>query len=189
MAKRTIINRSGGLNAETRRWLIVLVILAGGLGGYGVKLWNASPDAPIVGAAYVVDGDTVSISGRHIRLVDIDAPELAQSCQDGQGKSWPCGRSSATALRGLVRGRELSCRPQTYDQYHRVLAVCSLPDGTDVNAWMVQQGLAVTSCFAKIYGVQETEARTAKRGLWTGDFTTPREWRRQHPRIDQAPKS
>jgi len=189
MAKRTIINRSGGLNAETRRWLIVLVILAGGLGGYGVKLWNAPPDAPIVGMAYIVDGDTVSISGRHIRLVDIDAPELAQSCQDGRGKSWPCGRSSAAALRGLVRGRELSCRPQAYDQYHRVLAVCSLPDGTNVNAWMVQQGLAVTSGFAKVYGVQETEARAAKRGLWTGDFTQPREWRRQHPRIDQAPRS
>jgi endonuclease YncB( thermonuclease family) len=37
--------------------------------------------------------------------------------------------------------------------------------------------------------VQETEARAAKRGLWTGDFTQPREWRRQHPRIDQAPRS
>lgn len=185
MAKRTIINRSGKLNAETRRWLVVLIILAGGLGTYGVKFWNAPPNAPIVGTAYVVDGDTISISGRHIRLVDIDAPELAQDCQDGQGKPWPCGRSSAAALRGLLRGRELSCRPQAYDQYHRVLAVCSLPGGTDINAWMVRQGLAVTSGFAKIYGAQEIEARAAKRGLWTGDFTPPREWRRQHPRIDQ----
>ena len=190
MAKRTIISRHGGLNPETRRWLIVLIVLAGGLGAYGFKLWNAPPDAPIVGTAYVVDGDTVSISGRHVRLVDIDAPELHQDCRDSRGKPWPCGRSSAAALGGLLRGRELSCRARAYDQYHRALGVCSLPDGTDVNAWMVQQGLAVTSGFAKIYGAQEAEARAARRGLWTGDFISPREWRRQHPRADQAaPKS
>ncbi len=188
MARRAIIsgNRSGGLNAETRRWLVALVLLAAGLSAYGLKLWSASPDGPIIGTAYVIDGDTVSISGRHIRLVDIDAPELDQSCQDSRGKPWPCGRAAAMALRGLLRGRELSCRAQAYDQYHRVLAVCSLPDGTDVNAWMVQQGLAVTSGFAKVYGAQETEARAAKRGLWTGDFTSPHEWRRQHPRAEQA---
>jgi endonuclease YncB( thermonuclease family) len=188
MARRTIINsnKSGGLNPETRRWLVALVLLAAGLSAYGLKLWTAPPDGPIVGTAYVIDGDTVSISGRHIRLVDIDAPELAQTCQDGRGKAWPCGRSAAMALRGLVRRHELSCRTQAYDQYHRVLAVCSLPVGTDVNAWMVQQGLAVTSGFSKIYGIQEAEARAARRGLWTGDFTSPREWRRQHPRDDQA---
>jgi endonuclease YncB( thermonuclease family) len=88
----------------------------------------------------------------------------------------------------LLRGLELSCRPQAYDQYHRVLAVCSLPDGTDANAWMMQQGLAVTSGRARVYGTEEAEARAAKRGLWTGDFMPPREWRRQHPRVD-APKS
>lgn len=166
---------------------MVLLVLVGALGAYSVEhIGRRLPDEPIIGSAYVIDGDTVSIAGRRIRLVDIDAPELDQDCQDRQGQSWPCGRASTQALKGLLRDRQLSCRPQAYDQYHRALSVCSLPDGTNVNAWMVQQGLAVTSGFAKVYGAQETDARGAKRGVWTGDFTAPRDWRRQHPRHDRT---
>ncbi len=181
MARRTTVGRRK-LSAETKRWLTALVILGGALGVYAAKRWNGPRDASIGGIAYVLDGDTISIAGRHIRLVDIDAPELHQNCEDARGASWPCGQAAARALRGYLRGREVSCRAQAYDQYHRALAVCALPDGTDVNAWIVQQGLAVTSGFAKVYGTQEREARTAKRGLWIGAFTEPREWRRQHPR-------
>ena len=184
MGRLTTTNQST-LNAETRRWLVILTILAGALGVYAMKQAGGSPDEPIVGHAYVIDGDTVGVGGRRIRLIDIDAPELDQDCKDAQGKAWPCGRVSAQALKRLLRSRELSCRPQAYDQYHRALSRCALPDGTDVNAWMVQQGLAVTSGFAKVYGAQEAEARIAGRGLWTGDFMLPQEWRRQHPRVDQ----
>lgn len=185
MGRRITISRSK-LDPETRRWVVILIVLAGALGVYGMKRVGQLPDEPIVGSAYVIDGDTIRVAGRRIRLVDIDAPELDQDCQDGHGKAWPCGRASAQALKGLLRGRDLSCRPQAYDQYHRVLGVCSLPDGTDVNAWMVQQGLAVTSGFAKVYGAQESAARAARHGLWAGDFMPPREWRRRHPRNDQA---
>jgi endonuclease YncB( thermonuclease family) len=185
MGRRTTIGGSK-LNAETRRWLMILIVLGGALAVYAMKHARGLPDEPIVGTAYVIDGDTISIAGRRIRLVDIDAPELDQECLDRHGEAWPCGRASARALKGLLRGLELSCRPQAYDQYHRVLAVCSLPDGTDANAWMMQQGLAVTSGRAKVYGTEEAEARAAKRGLWTGNFTPPHEWRRQHPRSDQA---
>jgi endonuclease YncB( thermonuclease family) len=60
------------------------------------------------------------------------------------------------------------------DRHQRVLAVCSLPDGTDLNAWMVRQGWAVASGFVKIYGDEEAEAEAQKRGMWTGKQHKPK---------------
>jgi endonuclease YncB( thermonuclease family) len=170
------------MGSETRRWGITVIVLIGSLGIYGVQRWMRPPDAPIVGSAFVVDGDTLSISGTRIRLIDIDAPELDQTCLDARGQDWLCGRQASAQLRSHVRGRDLTCQPKSKDQYGRVLATCSLPDGSDINAWMVQQGWAVTSGYAEVYRAQQADAKTAKRGLWAGSFIPPREWRHEHPR-------
>lgn len=106
----------------------MVVVLIGSLGIYGLERWLRKPDAPIIGAAYVVDGDTISISGVRIRLLDIDAPELDQTCTDAQGREWPCGRQASSQLRAFARGRDLNCLPQSRDKYGRTLAICSLPD-------------------------------------------------------------
>lgn len=172
------------LNADTRRWTVVVIVLIGSLGVYAAERLFKTPDAPIVGSAFVADGDTLTIAGTRIRLIDIDAPELEQMCLDAQGRDWPCGRQASAQLRSRVRGHDLRCQPKSIDKYGRTLATCTLPDGTDVNAWMVQQGLAVTSGFANVYGVQQDEAKSARRGLWSGSFTPPREWRHRHPRED-----
>ncbi len=164
----------------------MVVVLIGSLGVYGLERWLRKPDAPIIGAAYVVDGDTISVSGVRIRLLDIDAPELDQTCTDAQGREWPCGRQASSQLRALTRGRDLNCLPQSLDQYGRTLAICSLPDKTDVNAWMVQQGWAVSYDYANTYGPQQSEAKAAKRGIWSGTFTPPHDWRQQHPRSSDA---
>lgn len=176
------------LNADTRRWTIVVIVLIGSLCVYAAERWLKSPDAPIAGNAFVVDGDTLTIAGTRIRLIDIDAPELDQTCLDAQGRDWPCGRQASAQLRSRVRGHDLICRPKSIDKYGRKLATCALPDGTDINAWMVQQGLAVTSGFANVYGAQQDEAKSARRGVWSGSFTPPREWRHQHPRTDNSRK-
>lgn len=131
----------------------------------------------ITGSASVIDGDTVNIAGTHIRLEGIDAPEWEQTCGDAKGASWPCGRQASRELGGLIRGARLTCKPSDFDQYDRVLAVCALPDGSNVNAWMVRQGWAVAFSRARLYASAEAEARAAKRGLWQGDFTRPSEWR------------
>ena len=173
---------------DSKRWIVVVVVLIGSLGVFAVERLLRTPDAPIVGNAFVADGDTLTISGTRIRLVDIDAPELDQTCTDAQGREWPCGRQASGQLRERVRGRDITCKPQSRDKYGRSLSVCTLPDKSDINAWMVQQGWAVTSGFANIYGTQEADAKASKRGLWAGTFTPPREWRRQHPRSDDARK-
>lgn len=173
-----------GPNADTRRWTIGVIVLIGSLGVYAAERWLKTSDAPVTGSAFVADGDTLTIAGTRIRLIDIDAPELDQMCLDAQGRDWPCGRHASAQLRSRVRGHDLTCRPKSIDKYGRTLATCTLPDGADINAWMIQQGLAVTSGFANVYGAQQDEAKSARRGLWSGSFTPPREWRHQHPRSD-----
>ena len=166
----------------------MVIVLIGSLGVYVAERWMRTLDTPVVGNAFVADGDTLTISGTRIRLVNIDAPELDQTCLDAQGHDWPCGRQASAQLRSRVRGHDLKCLPKSIDKFGRTLATCSLPDGTDVNAWMVQQGWATTSGFANVYGAQQEEAKSAKRGLWAGSFTPPREWRQQHPRADNERK-
>lgn len=174
--------------SDTRRWTVMIIVLVGSLGVYVAERWMRTPDTPVSGNAFVADGDTLTISGTRIRLVDIDAPELDQTCLDAQGRDWPCGRQASAQLRSRVRGRDLKCQPRSLDKFGRTLATCALPDGTDLNAWMVQQGWAMTSGFANVYGAQQDEAKSAKRGLWAGSFTPPREWRQQHPRSDNDRK-
>ena len=63
------------------------------------------------------------------------------------------------------------------DRYRRVLAVCAMPDGSDLNGWLVQQGWALAYGYSSLYRSQEAEAHAAKRGIWAGSFIPPWEWR------------
>ena len=75
--------------------------------------------------------------------------------------------------------RPLTCATAGFDRYRRVLAVCALPDGSDVNAWMVQQGWAL-AYYSDAYRPQEAEAQAAKRGIGAGTFIPPWVWRHRH---------
>jgi endonuclease YncB( thermonuclease family) len=157
--------------------LIGIVLLACLLGVYAYMRWNAEPQAAIIGKAWVVDGDTIEISGTRIRLEGIDAPELDQICTKPDGKTWACGRAALGELRAHIHDQELTCNGRALDRYRRVLAVCALPDGSDINAWMVQQGWAVAYGFARVYESEQENAAQAKRGLWAGTFVPPSQWR------------
>ncbi len=164
--------------------LVCILVIIGGIGFFAYKDLTTPPRPAnsIAGRPFIIDGDTVVISGTHIRLDGIDAPESAQTCTDAAGKIWPCGQAATRALRGYIGGREIVCAAKALDRYHRQIAVCRLPDGSDINAWMVRQGFAVAYGFAKTYRAEEDEARSAKRGIWAGTFTEPAEWRKLNPR-------
>ena len=66
--------------------LIGIVLLACLLGFYAYMQWNAEPRAAIIGNAWVIDGDTIEISGTRIRLEGIDAPELDQPAPIRRGR-------------------------------------------------------------------------------------------------------
>lgn len=83
---------------------------------------SASRRAPIEvehvsGAARVVDGDTLVIGDTRVRLLGIDAPEMAQSCTaagGGGGGTYACGVAAKEALDAKIdpsrRGRSPPCR-------------------------------------------------------------------------------
>lgn len=136
----------------------------------------------IVGVASVIDGDTIEIRGQRIRLHGIDAPESGQTCIRRSGQSWPCGQQAALALADKVGRATISCEGQGTDRYQRVIAVCS--KGTeDLNRWMVAQGLAVAyRRFSHDYVDAEEGAHRAGRGMWSGTFEMPWDWRGGRPR-------
>jgi endonuclease YncB( thermonuclease family) len=166
------------------RWLICILLLVAALIISGIRYWTALPATAFTGTAWVIDGDSVVISKTRIRLEGIDAPESAQDCTDTDGKPWPCGARATRELRNYIRGQEIACEEKALDRYKRVLAICKLPDGSDINAWMVRQGWAVAYGFDKMYQAAQDEAELARRGIWSGTFTTPSEWRRANPRRD-----
>lgn len=171
------------------RSLLVLLIVALVAAAHAVKrpdlrqMRLPRPDAThatLVGQARVIDGDTIDVARTRIRLEGIDAPEMEQNCADPAGTRWPCGRAAARALRAYLAGRELTCATDGLDRYGRVLATCALPDGSDLNAWLVQQGWALAYGYGGAYNADEAEAQSAKRGIWSGNFLPPWEWRRRN---------
>ncbi len=137
---------------------------------------KVSPDNGnvFIGAAGVSDGDSLRFGDERVRLIGIDAPELAQTCTDSAGQSWACGRVARQRLVQLVAGGNLECRYSKRDRYDRALAVCRV-DEKDIGAILVSEGLAVSY---NDYPSEEAIARRQKLGMWAGEFITPRNWRR-----------
>ena len=133
----------------------------------------------IVGTSGVVDGDTIEIRGERIRLHGIDAPESGQRCQGGNGQQWRCGQQAALFLSDTLGRSTVTCEVTDVDQYDRAVAVCSTVKVPDVNALMVLEGWALAyRKYSMDYVDLEQQAATDKRGMWTGAFTKPWEWRR-----------
>ena len=133
--------------------------------------------APIVGVASVIDGDTIEIHGVRIRLHGVDAPESRQLCTRPTGERWRCGQQASLALSDQIGRSTVSCDPRDTDRYGRTVAVCS-SRGVDLNGWLVTQGWAVAyRRYSRDYVRAEDQARAARRGVWSGQFDMPWEWR------------
>jgi len=139
----------------------------------GVVALLAPPALTLTGRAAVVDGDTLRIGGTRIRLLGIDAVELDQTCRKG-GEEWPCGRSARAFVEDLLRGQDTSCASDGRDQYRRVLAHCRV-DGEDLGEAITRAGWAVAELE---YALPLAEARLQGRGVWSGEFDDPADWRR-----------
>jgi endonuclease YncB( thermonuclease family) len=128
----------------------------------------------LVGAFRAADGDSLVLGKQRLRLVGIDAPELSQTCTRA-GVSWDCGRQARIALAERVRDRTTRCDGSRQDKYQRLLVTCRNGDG-DINAAMVSSGMAVAF---GTYESEEAAAKAAQRGIWSGTFVMPSEWRRR----------
>lgn len=124
----------------------------------------------------VADGDTLTIlvSGHNqikVRLAEIDAPEKVQ----------PFGRRSKQSLSELCFDKEAVLHTTDTDRYGRTVAKVHCA-GVDANTEQIRVGLAWA--YRKYLHDQsllnlESEARTAKRGLWVdSDPLPPWEYRK-----------
>ena len=98
----------------------------------------SSPAAP----AIAVDGDSLEIGSRRIRLMGIDAPEYDQFCKKNNGELYPCGQLAADYLKTLIAEKNITCRIHKQDKYKRDLCTC-YAETTDLNAEMIRAGYAV----------------------------------------------
>jgi endonuclease YncB( thermonuclease family) len=131
----------------------------------------------IHGRASVIDGDTIDVHGRRIRLWGIDAPESAQTCKDSAGLSYRCGKEAAFALAEHLGSQPVSCSRKDVDQYGRIVAVCRL-GRQDVNGWLVERGYALAYPSNQTYLGREAVAKAGRVGIHAGTFVTPWEWRK-----------
>ncbi|RDJ10128.1 nuclease [Rhizobium phaseoli] len=134
----------------------------------------------LLGRASVVDGDTIEIGGRRIRLNGVDAPESWQVCQDGARKPYRCGKEAAFALDDfLSKSRPTRCQAHDTDRYGRAVADCARADGTSVNSWLVRQGWAIdwVRYSHGAFKADQIAAESAHAGIWRGTFELPCEAR------------
>jgi endonuclease YncB( thermonuclease family) len=133
------------------------------------------------GKARALDGDSLRVGRREVRLWGIDAPEYGQSC-DRAGRPWDCGQAARAALASRVDGRTLVCEVRDRDAYRRAVSVCRVDGARSVNEWMVREGWALDyrRYSRGAFADAERQARQAERGLWSGRFERPERYRQRH---------
>ncbi len=120
----------------------------------------------------VLDGDTLILAdGRRVRLLGIDAPEVAHHSQPGE----PLGEKASLLLKSRALGKPVQLRydMQYQDRYDRLLAHVYLDDGQNLNSLLLQEGLAYARFewpnmkYAEEYYAIEKKARHQKLGIWS----------------------
>lgn len=108
----------------------------------------------------VIDGDTIIVDGKTVRLLGIDTDE----------RNYPCYEEAKKRLEELILGKEvlLEKGEENRDQYDRLLRYVYL-NQTDINFKLIQEGLAVTRSVEGLkYGDQYLEAEKEARDSKTG---------------------
>ena len=176
-------------HAQTsRRWPGVFLAACFALGGalaLGISLpadllGSAPPGGSLTAEASevrVVDGGTLRLGERVVRLDGLEAPVRGEACADAAGRGFDCGAAAADRLARLVADRSLSCRLHGHDRLHRAVGTCEA-GGAELNAALVSGGWAVAS--SDDLSKAEDAARASGRGFWTGGAVPPRTWRDRH---------
>ncbi|WP_269715813.1 thermonuclease family protein [Caulobacter sp. NIBR2454] len=114
-------------------------------------------------APAVHDGDTLRCGAESVRLFGVDAPEVRR----GQTPAEPYAYEARDELVRLTRGR-VGCRFVERDRYGRFVGRCWSDASPDLNAAIIRSGFAKEyRRYSKgRYAGPESEARSARRGLW-----------------------
>lgn len=139
--------------------MLVTVLRPGALMGSAPRTpdWGALP-----AEVRVVDGETLRLGDRVLRLYGVEAPARGQAC----GAVTDCGGLAAAELARLVRDRAVECRIQGQDRFGRAFGICRA-GGVEVNGSLVTAGWASADATAMpSLAPLEQAARAAGRGMW-----------------------
>jgi len=150
--------------------VVLLLLVLPGAVAHGGTL-SVLGESRWVEVGRILDGDTfVTRGGEHVRLLGINAPEIAHESSPAQ----PFGYKATRALTRLIAGKSvhLEFDVQHKDDYGRTLAQIYLQDGTWVNGVMVRLGMAHVYTFtpnlrwAGQLIALEAPVRHARLGIW-----------------------
>ena len=129
---------------------------------------------------YVHDGDTVHLEdGRKLRLIGINAPELARDNRPEQAYAQQARAFLNKALADHDYRVGLRYGMTRHDRHQRTLTHLFTPDGDNIQALLLQQGLAQaiahppSVAFADCYARQEQVARCDGAGIWSDPQHAP----------------
>ncbi len=136
------------------------------------------------GNTFVLDGDSLKVGGKEVRLFGLDAPEYSQTCFDKKKQEYPCGQVSRDFLIGLAGGKKVNCIYAEKDKYNRFLSKCFVGK-VSINEEIIKNGMAVIYNFSESdekMDALEAEAKAKKIGVWRGTFQAPKDYRKANPR-------
>lgn len=122
----------------------------------------------------VIDGETLALRERVVRLAGIAAPMRGEGCQRADGQGFDCGGASAAVLMRLVDGRPVTCRITGRDAFGRGVGQCQA-NGLDLGRTLVTDGFAIATGGTMRHA--EATARQGDRGLWANRGGVPQDWR------------
>ena len=149
---------------------------------------KSSEISSVSGYAKIIDGDTIKINSKKIRLHGIDAPEKEQTCKKPYliigifsfTKSYSCGQVSTDKLIKKINNQIIKCKIKNVDRYNRLIGEC-YKRNENLNAWLVSNGYAVAyRKYSKKYIPDEKNAKNNNRGIWQGKFEMPWNFRRKN---------
>eukprot|EP00752_Nemacystus_decipiens_P016141 g14434.t1 len=129
--------------------------------------------------ARVIDGDTLVLPvpdgdepTTHVRLWGVDTPEMNRQHPDRPPE--PLAQDATDFTQSVTKNQRVTLHLQSHrlrGGFGRLLAYVELPDGTDLNARLIKEGLSEhddrwSHDRAELYGILEQQARENRRGVW-----------------------
>jgi endonuclease YncB( thermonuclease family) len=141
-------------------------------------------DKNFSGKAFAIDGDSIKVGKKEVRLFGLDAPEYKQKCLDKNNQEYSCGAISHEFLTKLATGKIVECVYAEKDKYERFLGKCFVGE-VSINEEIIKNGMAVIYNFTESSEKMdnlEKEAKNNKIGIWQGAFELPKDYRKHNAR-------
>jgi endonuclease YncB( thermonuclease family) len=116
----------------------------------------------------VVDGGTLRLRDRVIRLSGVHPPSHGMVCEAGGQATIDCGAAAANALAALVRETAVACRVTEQDDSGNAYGVCHA-SGTELNRAVIAAGWARMDRDSATLQDAEVTARAQHRGVWASE--------------------